>query len=131
MRRTYTIITALLIALSSVLFAVPVAAVGGDVFEGPCTDPAAQNSALCKQRGTYDNPLLGPNGLLTRVTRLLAIATAVSAVISIIISGFLYVTADGDSKRLNTAKQTLVYAIVGLAVAALAQAIVSFVLTKL
>ena len=45
----------------------------------------------------------------------------------IIISGFKYVTAGGDSAKVGSAKNTLIYALVGLVIAALAQFIVHFV----
>jgi len=53
------------------------------------------------------------------------------AVIMIILAGFRYVTSGGDSGNISSAKNTLIYAIVGLAIAAFAQFIAKFVLNKL
>jgi hypothetical protein len=50
------------------------------------------------------------------------------AVIMIILAGFKYVKSGGDSNNISSAKSTLVYALVGLAIAALAQLLVHFVL---
>jgi hypothetical protein len=52
------------------------------------------------------------------------------AVIMIIIGGLKYVTYSGDSSNINSAKNTILYAVVGLVVVALAQIIVKFVLAK-
>ena len=61
---------------------------------------------------------------------ILSIVIGVGAVIMIMIGGFKYITSGGDSSRVSSAKDTILYAVIGLAVAALAQVIVQFVLTK-
>lgn len=53
------------------------------------------------------------------------------AVIVIIISGFQFITASGDPAKVKTARNTLIYSVVGLAVAMLAWAIVAFVVNRL
>jgi hypothetical protein len=57
-----------------------------------------------------------------------SIVVGVAAVIMIIVGGFRYITSGGDSGRVGSAKNSLIYAIVGLVVVALAQVIVHFVL---
>lgn len=52
------------------------------------------------------------------------------AVVMIIISGIKYITSTGDPASVNSAKNTLLYAVIGLVIAALAQIIVRFVLTQ-
>jgi hypothetical protein len=52
------------------------------------------------------------------------------AVVMIIIGGLKYITSGGDSGNITGAKNTIIYAIVGLVVVALAQFIVHFVLAK-
>ncbi|PID30846.1 hypothetical protein CSA80_03725 [Candidatus Saccharibacteria bacterium] len=52
------------------------------------------------------------------------------AVIMIVVAGYRYITAAGESSKVATAKNTLMYALVGLLLVALAQFIVSFVLNK-
>jgi Type IV secretion system pilin len=54
----------------------------------------------------------------------------VAAVIAIIISGLRYVTSAGDSNSINGAKNTILYAVIGLVIVAMAQIIVKFVLGK-
>lgn len=65
----------------------------------------------------------------TAVNVLLLIIGAVS-VIMIIYGGFRYVTSGGDSSAVTSAKNTILYAVVGLIVALLAYAIVGWVLAK-
>ena len=106
--------------------AVSVAAV--DPFEGVCTERGTNNSPACGASGK--NPLTGKDGVLYKVTRVIAFISGITAVIIIIIAGFMYVTSGGDSGKVNKAKQTIIYAVVGLLVILLAQAIISFVLTN-
>ncbi len=52
------------------------------------------------------------------------------SIIMIIYGGFRYVTSGGDQNAVGSAKNTLIYAIVGLVIVALAQLIVHFVLNQ-
>lgn len=52
------------------------------------------------------------------------------SVIMIIIGGFRYITSAGDSNSVGGAKNTILYAIVGLIIVAFAQIIVQFVLQR-
>lgn len=68
--------------------------------------------------------------IIKNVINLLSMLVGVVAVIMFIVGGFRYITSAGDSSKVSSAKNTLVYAIIGLVVVALAQAIVLFVLNK-
>ncbi len=48
----------------------------------------------------------------------------------IVYGGFRYVTSGGDSSKVGDAKKTILYALIGLVIVALAQVIVKFVLSK-
>lgn len=67
-------------------------------------------------------------GVIETVINILSAVGGIIAVIMIIISGFKFLTAGGDSNNVSSAKNTIVYAIVGLIVIAFAQVIVRFVL---
>ena len=58
------------------------------------------------------------------------LVVGVIAVIMIIIGGLRYITSGGDSNNTKGAKDTILYAIIGLVVVAMAQVIVKFVLNK-
>lgn len=66
-------------------------------------------------------------GIKTIVDILLFILAAI-AVIMIIIGGIRYTTSNGDANSTKGAKDTILYAVIGLVVAILAYAIVTFVL---
>lgn len=68
--------------------------------------------------------------VVTAVVNILSWVVGVVAVVMIIVAGFKYVTAGGDAAKVTSAKGTLMYALVGLVIAALAQTIVWFVLGK-
>lgn len=53
--------------------------------------------------------------------------TAAIALLIIVIAGFRYIVSQGDPKAVAKAKGAIIYALVGLLVAILAQAIVVFV----
>lgn len=91
------------------------------------------DSAVCKDAsaGRTDNPLFGPNGALTRVISVLSMVLAVIAVIVLIIAGIRFAVSQGNSQSVGNVRNTVIYAMVGLVVAALSQALVQLVLTKL
>lgn len=68
--------------------------------------------------------------VIKSVVNILSLIVGVVAVIMIIIGGLKYVLSSGDSNNINSAKNTILFAIVGLIVAALAQVIVRYVLNK-
>ena len=87
------------------------------------------NSADCIQSPPGGSISL--NKVLRAVVLILSVLVGIVAVIMIMISGFKYTTAGGDSNKVSSAKNTLIYAIIGLVIVALAQGIVQFVLVKL
>jgi hypothetical protein len=70
------------------------------------------------------------NDLIANVVNVLSAIVGIVAVIMIIYAGFKYITAGGDAGSISSAKSTLIYAIVGLVIAAMAQIITGFVLEK-
>jgi hypothetical protein len=69
-------------------------------------------------------------GIVTVIINILSLIVGVVSVIMIIVGGFNYVLSGGDSTKVGNAKNTILYAIVGLVIVALAQAIVVFVLNN-
>lgn len=70
------------------------------------------------------------NSIITLVINIFSIVVGVAAVIMIIIGGLRYIISGGDSGNVTSAKNTILYAIIGLVVVALAQFIVKFVLGR-
>lgn len=70
------------------------------------------------------------SNVASRVVSLISYLAGIIAVIMLIISGVKYTTSGGDSNKVSSAKTTLIYALVGIVVAALAQVLVHFVLQQ-
>jgi hypothetical protein len=70
------------------------------------------------------------NTLITDVVNIFSGIVGVISVIMIIVGGFQYITSGGDTGKVSTAKNTIIYAVVGLVVVAFSQFIVQFVLNK-
>ena len=64
------------------------------------------------------------------IINIFSVIVGAVAVIMIIVGGFRYITSGGDSGNIGSAKNTILYAIVGLVIVAIAQAIVQFVLNE-
>lgn len=70
------------------------------------------------------------NNIATTLINLFSLVVGIVAVIMIIVGGFKYITSGGDSNNVSSAKNTILFAIVGLIIVALAQFIVRYVLNK-
>ena len=75
--------------------------------------------------------LFGDAGVFKQVTNTVLYIVGIIAVIMLIIGGIKYVVSGGDSKKVTDAKNTILYAIIGLIIAFLAFAIVNFVISAL
>lgn len=96
------------------------------IFDKSCTG-ALKNTTVCKDATstTTGDPIIGVIGSVIEV---LSIIIGIAAVIGIIVSGLRMTLANGDSNGIASARSSLVYSLVGLAIAALAQVIVRIVL---
>ncbi|MBQ2643446.1 hypothetical protein IJG11_00815 [Candidatus Saccharibacteria bacterium] len=75
--------------------------------------------------------LFGDTGVFKQITNTILYIVGIVAVIMLIIGGIRYVTSGGDAKKVTDAKNTVLYAIIGLVIAFLAFAIVNFVISAL
>jgi len=132
-----------------------------DPFEDVCTGSAA-SSPTCQQKKAQEaagtNPVAGPGGIISDAANIIALVGGIAAVIIIIISGFVFVTAGvgvndgsggstprvpvqdvvadedggqraGDSPtRAKNARTVLVGAVIGLVVIALGWSITTFII---
>lgn len=69
-------------------------------------------------------------GFIKTIVNVMLFILGAIAVIMIIIGGIRYTTSNGDASQTKAAKDTILYAVVGLVVAILAYAIVNFVITS-
>lgn len=91
---------------------------------------AINNSGACGS-GQIEASTLQLNNFVTSIISLLSWAIGVVAVFMIIVGGFKYITSGGDSAGVTAAKNTILYAIIGLVIVALSQLIVRFILGRL
>ncbi len=70
-------------------------------------------------------------GVLKQVISILLYIAGTIAVIMIIVGAIRYITSDGDPSKASQAKNTIIYAVIGLVVAVMSFGIVSFVVGRL
>ena len=75
--------------------------------------------------------LFGDTGLFKVIVNILLFLVGAVAVIMLILGGIRYVISGGDQNQVTSAKNTILYAVIGIVVALLAYAIVNFVITGL
>ncbi len=71
------------------------------------------------------------NSIIEVALNLLSVVAGIGAVVMLIIAGIRYTTSGGDSSGISGAKNTIIYAIIGIVIVALAQLIVQFVIKRL
>ena len=74
--------------------------------------------------------LIGNNGVFSRITNTILLIVGLISVIMLVYGGLRYILSGGDSKKVTDAKNTVLYAIIGLIISLLAFAIVNFVLNS-
>lgn len=88
------------------------------------------NSAECAKGEGQSEELVGDGGVFQTVTNILLFIIGAVAVIMLVIGGIRYTISNGDSNQVTAAKNTILYAIIGIVVAILAYAAVNFVITS-
>jgi hypothetical protein len=91
-------------------------------------DLTIQGGANSAQGADQQSDLFGSSGVFKTITNTLLFILGAISVIMIIVGGLRYVVSGGDSSAVNAAKNTILYAIVGVIVAILAYAIINFVI---
>ncbi|HET7827357.1 MAG TPA: pilin [Candidatus Saccharimonadales bacterium] len=132
MKKLFTKLLAVVCLISVSTFSVPALA----ALDCTQSNLTPQQAIQCGANGasgtgqTSDQATSQVNGTIKTIINILSVAVGVTAVIMIIIAGFRYVTSGGKQESVANAKNTILYAIIGLVVVALAQIIVRFVLTQ-
>jgi len=100
------------------------------------TDPTTaanpiQSGAECGQANGTASNLFAQGGLFQVASNTLIFLVGAVAVVFLIIGGLRYVVSNGDSKAVESAKNTILYAIIGIVVAIISFALVNFVINAL
>ena len=94
--------------------------------------PSLSSGVNCGGTGEgQSQKLFGDGGIFTTIINVMLFIIGVLSVIMLIYGGIQYTLSSGDSGKVNNAKNTILYAIVGLIIAILSYAIVNFVLSSL
>lgn len=124
----------LVFIFSFMAFLPAVTADAADLFKGSkdeaCVAVDASAGGKCSQE-KLDKGSTDLSERINKVVDVVSVLVGIIAVIMIIIAGLRYVTSNGDSGSVGSAKNTLLYAVVGLIVVAFAQTIVKFVLNRI
>lgn len=93
-------------------------------------DGTVQDGANAARGADQTADLFGTSGIFRTITNVLLFVLGAISVIMIIIGGLRYVISGGNATAVTAAKNTILYAIVGVIVALLAYAIINFVLNS-
>lgn len=131
LRAFFTI--SLLVTILSFAFVAHTTVYAEDVLTKVCQDNP--NAAVCVENNDPADPgnnrIYGPNGVVTKATNMVAFIVGIAAVIMIIVGGFEYVTASGDPQRIATAKNTIIFALIGVVVVLVARSLILFVVRRI
>ena len=98
-----------------------------DLNKGLCAGASFDVSGDCPDPGNTDSKDK-LNNLIRQVINIFSIIVGLVSVIMIIVAGLKYITSGGASDKVTGAKDTILYAVIGLVIVGLAQTIVFFVL---
>lgn len=90
-------------------------------------NPAQAGAETAKANG-MPSELVGVDGVFNNLTNTVLYAVGIISVIMLIYGGLRYVLSGGDASKVTAAKNTIIYAIIGLIIAILAYAIINFVI---
>ena len=107
-------------ALSLGAFAATRAVAIGTISDGAASARGAQQPSA----------LFGDSGVFAEISSVLLFIVGAIADIMIVIGGLRYVVSGGDASQVQAAKNTILYALVGIIVAILAYAAVNFVINS-
>lgn len=117
----------LIIAFLGTTTLLPKLAYANDVCDTEGVAEEVKRAAGCEGYATADKL---PNTVINILNGIIAV-TGLIAVIFVIIGGVSYMTSTGDPAKTKKAKDTILYAIIGMIICVLAFAIVNFVIIKI
>ena len=97
-----------------------------------CTqEQTITNGAACAQPDNAPTEIFGKGGIFQTITNAALYIIGALSVIMLIYGGIRYTISRGDAKNIEAAKNTILYAVIGIVISVLAYAIVNFVLVTL
>ena len=107
------------------------AAAFATLFAGRAMALTAQEGAEAARADGMPSELVGVDGVFTNITNTALYAVGIISVVMLIYGGIRYIISGGDQKKVTDAKNTILYAIIGLIIAILSYAIVNFILNAI
>lgn len=92
-----------------------------------CNEPGASGSAVCTEKNSPKDI----KSLLTVAMNVLSLIAGFAGVLMLIWGGMKYITANGDGQNTARAKDTILFAVIGLAIAVSAQVISIFIVNRI
>lgn len=117
----------LAVVLSSALFALQPATASAAIKDDVCKGVGLSSGGSCD---TSTNGSSSVNDIIKIGLNIFSAIIGIIAVVMFMVGGVKYMTSQGESGKINEAKNTILYAAVGLVVVAMAQILVRFVLTR-
>ena len=114
----------LMVSLLGVFTPVVSAANGINICSG---ENGGDKSVYCQNRGSGETQV---NGIIKTIVEVLLTAVGAISIIMIVIGGIMFALSSGDAQKAAKARNTVLYAVVGLAVSLFASAIVNFVFNR-
>ena len=114
----------LMVGLLGVFTPVVSAANGINICSG---ENGGDKSVYCQNRGSGETQV---NGIIKTIVEVLLTAVGAISIIMIVIGGIMFALSSGDAQKAAKARNTVLYAVVGLAVSLFASAIVNFVFNR-
>ena len=111
-------------------FAQPVAAF--DLLPVNCSAGNNSQSAVCNGKSQVgSNPIFGSDGIIAKITDLIAIIAGIAAVVILIVGGLKLIASSGDANRISAARTTVMNAIIGLVIIVVGRTIIVYVVSQL
>lgn len=137
-----SIVTPALVALGALTLSQPVNAqtvkdelckgsLGDETAVFVITDPATQAGHCEVPSQTPPRGLFGDGSLFQGISNTLIFIIGAISVVMLIIGGIRFVVSAGDANGVTAARNTILYAVIGIVVALLAFALVNFVIKQL
>ena len=126
------ILLSIVASLAIVMMPLPVLAAGASSSSTGCGTASTPKTQVLNGLGETGSNCsdTGVGNAIAAGVNILSLVVGVAAVVMVILGGFKYITSGGEASKVSNAKNSLVYALVGLFIAALAQLLVHFVLVQ-
>ena len=123
-KKIANLIAAIIVTILGTLLVLPTPTYADDLCSSPTVPQSVKDANGCTSSGNVEHVV---GNIISAIIGILGIV----AVVFIVIGGIQYMTSAGDSAKTKKAKDTILYACIGLAVAALAFAITQFAINAI